>query len=96
MNAILFKTDIEFLSLSRALVREPDIVNRWKSGDIFEDIVAFGVNGEIDAAKADLLLYNLRYATIVDCRPTTHIDEILKVVKKTGIDEEKFLEQITS
>lgn len=46
----------------------------------------------IDAAKADLLLYNLRYATIVDCRPTTHLDEILKVVRKTGIDEEKFLQ----
>ena len=34
MNSILFKTDIEYLSLSRALVREPDIVNRWKNGDL--------------------------------------------------------------
>ena len=34
MNSILFKTDIEFLSLSRALVREPDIINRWKSGNL--------------------------------------------------------------
>ena len=34
MNAILFKTDIEFLSLSRALVREPGLINRWKSGDL--------------------------------------------------------------
>ena len=34
MNNILFKTDIELLSMSRALVREPDIINRWKSGDI--------------------------------------------------------------
>ena len=34
MNGILFKTDIEYLSLSRALVREPGIVNRWKSGDL--------------------------------------------------------------
>ena len=33
MNSILFKTDIEFLSLSRALVREPDIINRWQSGN---------------------------------------------------------------
>lgn len=34
MNSILFKTDIEYLSLSRALVREPGIVNRWKDGDL--------------------------------------------------------------
>ncbi len=34
MNKILLKKDIEYLSLSRALVREPDIVNRWKSGDL--------------------------------------------------------------
>ena len=34
MNNILFKTDIELLSMSRALVREPDIINRWKNGDI--------------------------------------------------------------
>ena len=34
MNNILFKTDIELLSMSRALVREPNIINRWKSGDI--------------------------------------------------------------
>ena len=34
MNAILFKTDIEFLSLSRALIREPNIINRWKSGNL--------------------------------------------------------------
>ena len=41
--------------------------------------------------KADLFLYNLRYATIVDCRPTTHLDEILNVVRRTGIDTETFL-----
>ena len=34
MNSILFKTDIEFLSLSRALVSEPDIINRWQSGNL--------------------------------------------------------------
>ena len=34
MNSILFKTDIEYLSLSRALVREPNIVKRWESGDL--------------------------------------------------------------
>ena len=34
MNNLLNKTDIEFLSLSRALIREPNLVNRWKSGDL--------------------------------------------------------------
>lgn len=34
MNWTLNKTPIEFLSLSRALVREPSLINRWKSGDI--------------------------------------------------------------
>lgn len=47
-------------------------------------------------SKADLFLYNLRYATIVDCRPTTHTEEILRVVRSTGIDEEKFLEHFNS
>ena len=41
--------------------------------------------------KSDLFLYNLRYATIVDCRPTTRLSEILDVVRKTGIDTERFL-----
>ena len=34
INKILATTDIEFISLSRALIREPNIVNRWKSGDL--------------------------------------------------------------
>ena len=34
MNKILNETGIEYLSLSRALVREPNIVNRWKSGNL--------------------------------------------------------------
>ena len=37
--------------------------------------------------KADLLLYNLRYATIVDCRATTHLDDIAEVVRKTVIEK---------
>ncbi|MBO6179175.1 MAG: DsbA family protein [Selenomonadaceae bacterium] len=44
-----------------------------------------------DKEKADLFLYNLRYATIVDCRPTTRREEIIKVVGKTGIDTKDFL-----
>lgn len=34
INKILATTDIEFISLSRALIREPNIVNRWQSGDL--------------------------------------------------------------
>lgn len=41
---------------------------------------------------AEQFLYNLRYATIVDLRPTTHLEEILAVVRHTGIDEKSFLE----
>lgn len=41
---------------------------------------------------ANRFLYNLRYATIVDTRPTTKLEEILKVVRKTGIDEKLFLQ----
>ena len=45
-----------------------------------------------DMEKADPFLYNLRFATIVECRPTTHLDEIRKVVRNTGIREEMFME----
>ena len=40
--------------------------------------------------KADLYLYNLRYATIVDCKPTTHWAELLEVARSTGIDAKTF------
>lgn len=43
-----------------------------------------------DNNKADLFLYNLRYATIVDCKPTTKFEEIISIAKKTGIDLNKF------
>lgn len=33
MNNILNNTSIEMLSISRPLVREPELINRWKSGD---------------------------------------------------------------
>ena len=42
------------------------------------------------ADKADWFLYNLRYATIVDCRPTTETDELVNVAKTTGIDADAF------
>ena len=50
----------------------------------------------VDESKADLFLYNLRYATIVECRPTTQTKEILKVVKNTNIDEQSFLKYFQS
>jgi len=43
-----------------------------------------------DRDKADLFLWNLRHATVVDVLPTTHLDELLKVVRATGIDEGEF------
>ena len=53
--------------------------------------IAYKAAQIVDADKADLFLYNLRYATIVDCRPTTRTSEILKVAVKTGLDAKKFL-----
>ncbi len=47
----------------------------------------------VDAARADLFLYNLRYATVVECRPTNRSEEILRVVRKTGISVEDFVAQ---
>ena len=43
-----------------------------------------------DEEKANQFLYNLRYATIVDTKPTTQREEILEVVRQTDLDEEKF------
>ena len=40
---------------------------------------------------ADLFLYNLRYATIVECRPTTRTEELLAVAEKTGLPIPTFL-----
>ena len=45
--------------------------------------------------RAEQILYRLRYATIVEVRPTTHHDEILRVVRQTGsIDETSFCETL--
>ena len=37
--------------------------------------------------KADAFLTALRHATVLECRPTTHEEEILCVVRKVGIEE---------
>lgn len=44
-----------------------------------------------DSDKADAFLLRLRHATVLDCRPTTHDEETLTVVRKSGIDEQAFL-----
>lgn len=45
-----------------------------------------------DPAKADVFLYNIRYATIVECRPTTRFPEIMRVVGETGISSGSFMQ----
>lgn len=41
--------------------------------------------------KADAFLKALRHATVLNCRPTTHEDEIRAVVRASGIEEAAFL-----
>ena len=53
--------------------------------------IAYKAAQIVDSSKADEFLYRLRYATIVDCRPTTRLAEILKIVIKSGLDHKKFL-----
>ena len=53
--------------------------------------IAYKAAQLVDAEKADAFLYRLRYATIVECRPTTRRQEILKVVVKSGLNLKKFL-----
>ena len=45
-----------------------------------------------DDSKAAHFLYNMRFATIVECRPTTRLEEILAVVANTGVSTKTFLE----
>lgn len=45
-----------------------------------------------EPAKADVFLTELRHATVLDCRPTTHFDEILRVLCKVGIPEDTFVQ----
>ena len=45
----------------------------------------------VEPEKADTFLLNLRHATVLDCRPTTHEEEILAVVRASGIEDTAFL-----
>lgn len=42
--------------------------------------------------KANDFLTELRHATVLECRPTTHFDEILRIVRKAGLDENAFVQ----
>lgn len=53
--------------------------------------VAYKAVQMISPEKSEEFLYRLRFATIVECKPTTRLPEILKVVIKTGLDVKKFL-----
>lgn len=44
-----------------------------------------------DPKKADTFLTELRHATVIDCLPTTHFDEILNVVRKVELNETAFI-----
>lgn len=52
--------------------------------------LAFEAARVLDAARAERFLYRLRYATVVECRPTTCEDEILRVAELTGYDGGRF------
>lgn len=49
-----------------------------------------------DPVKADVFLTALRHATVMNCRPTTHLNEILRVVCECGLDENVFLKHFHS
>lgn len=49
--------------------------------------LAYGAARAMDPTRADEFLYALRYATIVETRPTTKVDEILRVARNVGLDD---------
>ncbi|WP_352397561.1 DsbA family protein [[Clostridium] aminophilum] len=48
-----------------------------------------------DKEKADLFLYNLRHATVLETRQTTLTAEILNVAKETGINTALFMKHFS-
>ena len=48
-----------------------------------------------DSEKADLFLYNLRHATVLETRQTTLTSEILNVAKETGINTALFMKHFS-
>ena len=58
--------------------------------------LAFKAVEQFAPEKAEQFLYLLRYATIAETRPTTHFDEILRVVKQCGLSETEFTDAFHS
>lgn len=52
--------------------------------------LAFEAARVLDEGRAARFLYRLRYATVVECRPTTCEDEILRVAELAGYDGTRF------
>ena len=53
--------------------------------------LAFEAAKLTDPEKAERFLTALRHATVRDCRPTTHFEEIMKVVRAFRLDEAAFV-----
>lgn len=58
--------------------------------------IAYKAAQLVDDQKADLFLYNLRHATVLETRQTTLTSEIINVVKDTGIDATLFMEHFSN
>ena len=84
-----FAGQIEFHYVMGLLVRN---VHDFMMPEDYADTEAESIVRYNARLATDRFLYNLRYATIVDTRSTTRLDEILKVVSQTGIDEKRFLQ----
>lgn len=53
--------------------------------------LAYKTVQQLAPEKADEFLYRLRFATIVEVRPTTKLNELARVAGQVGIDEQTFL-----
>jgi predicted DsbA family dithiol-disulfide isomerase len=53
--------------------------------------LAFEAARLAEPGKAEEFLIGLRHATVLECRPTTHFDEILRIVRRVHIPEDTFV-----
>lgn len=58
--------------------------------------LAYKAVERIEPNKADEFLYRLRFATIVEVRPTTDTDELVQVAEQVGIEKTLFLNEFLS